>query len=79
MRKSHSESDHAAYTKTWNALHILTRNFHRNFERQIADNVSKNPKCFWSNVKSKVKTRVNISSIEGMDGQLHHSDCSKCF
>jgi len=75
--KSHSDSDYTANTKSRNALCTLTRNLCRNFERQIAGNIGKNPKCFWSYVKSRVKTCMNIGSIEGMDGQLHHSDCTK--
>jgi len=75
--RSRSESDFRAYTGTRNALRTLTRNLRRNFERRVANNVKQNPKVFWSYVKSRLKTRVNIGSVEGLDGQLHHSDCGR--
>jgi len=58
-------------------LCTLTRNLHRNFECGVANNVKQNPKVFWSYVKSRLKTHVNIGSVEGLNGQLHHSDCGR--
>ena len=75
--RTRSQSDYLAYTSTRNALRILTRNLRRNFERGIANKVKQNPKVFWNYVKSRVKTRANIGSVEGNDGQLHHTDSTK--
>ena len=57
-------------------MRTLTCNLRRNFESEIANNVKQNPKVFWSYVKSRVKTHAGIGCVEGIDGQLHHSDCT---
>ena len=71
---SKSHSDYLAYTNTCNALRTLTRNLRKQFERQIANNLTENPKAFWSYARNRMKTRPVIGNIEDMDGKLHTSD-----
>ena len=63
-----AESDFAAHTTTHNALRGLTCNLCRNFECRVANNTKHNPKQFWSHVKSRVKTHVQIGNAEDMHG-----------
>ena len=57
-----------------NTLRSFTHDLRRNFEQQVANNIKTNPKAFWSYARNRMKTCVTIGSVEGIDGQMHHSD-----
>jgi len=73
--RSQSTADHIAYTQARNALHSLTHNLRKQFERQIANNVKENPKAFWNYARSRMKTRPAIGNIKGIDGQILYFRC----
>ena len=75
--RSQSCSDYLAYTQARNALHTLTRNLRKQFEKQIANNVKENPKAFWNYARNRMKTRPAYGNIEGIDGKLYTSDEDK--
>ena len=61
---SKSHADYLVYTKARNAFRALTRNLHKQFERQIADNIKKNPKTFWNYARTRMKTCPVIGNIK---------------
>ena len=75
--RSQSSSDYPAYTQACYVLRTLTRNLHKQFERQIANNIKEYPKAFWNYARSTMKTHPAIGNIEGIDGKLYTSDEDK--
>ena len=65
---SHAQRDHDAYVYIRNKLRSLTRTSHRNFEQSITANIQNNPKAFWRNTKSRLKTQTKMHDIHDSDG-----------
>ena len=51
-----------------NELRSTTRRLRKNFERNLANDVKKQPKKFWAYVNSRTKTRSKIPSLNTVDG-----------
>ena len=59
-----SYQDYVKYTKARNQARWATRRALKEYEKQIAGHIKKNPKLFWKYVNSKSKTRDCIPDIE---------------
>ena len=60
--------DHDKYKRCKNQLRHLTRKLRRDFERNIALKTKTAPKSFWRYTKSRLKPKVNISTLTKPDG-----------
>ena len=49
---------------------MLTRTLRRQFESNLACQVTKNPKQFYSYAKSKLKTKQKIPALKRSDGSM---------
>ena len=67
---SQNEQDRRKYISSKNNLRMLTRTLRRQFESNLAGQVKKNPKQFWSYAKSRLKTRQKIPALKRSDGSM---------
>ena len=67
---SSSQLDYSRFTHTRNALRSLTRSLRSNYEKNIMRSSKTNPQMFWKYVRSKVKVKHNIPSLEDDDGSI---------
>ena len=47
------------------------------YEKEVAENVKKNPKIFWKFVNSKITVQETIPSLVDSDGKLYIDDKKK--
>jgi hypothetical protein len=69
--------DYKEYCSARNKATTEVKRAKRDFEKQIAKEVKKNPKTFWKYVNSKMKTTTRVSDLEQEDGTLTTSDQEK--
>ena len=63
LNVSDSENVRQAYTKVRNKVKAIMRKLKREFERNIGIQSKSNPKIFWSNVRSKLKTKTGVAPL----------------
>lgn len=69
--------DYVRYTKERDELRQMTRKLSHDFEKDLADNIKKNPKAFWRYVNSKTKVRCGVDDLTREDGSIASSDEDK--
>ena len=62
-----NQYDRGMYTRT-NNERCMTRRLRIDFEQNIAMNVKEKPKHFWKYVKSRIKNKQSIPTLEKPDG-----------
>jgi len=66
--------DYNEYCRCRNVSTLAGRNSKCDFEQDIANNVTNNPKRFWKYVQSKSKVKQLVSSIQRPDGSVTTDD-----
>ena len=69
--------DLARFKRCRNKLRGLTRRLRRDFEKDVASQLKRNPKQFWRYTNSRIKTRTGIGVIQDTDGRLANNDAEK--
>ena len=67
----------ANFKRAKNDLRKLARQFKKDHENKLAQNITKNLRIFWKYVRSKQKTRVRVEELEKEDGTRAHSSREK--
>ena len=60
LNVSDAENVRQAYTEARNKVKVMIHKSKRDFERNIGIQSKSNPKIFWSNVRSKLKTKTGV-------------------
>ena len=63
LNVSYAENVRQAYTKARNKVKSMILKSKREFERNIGIQSKSNPKIFWSNVRSKLKTKTGVALL----------------
>ncbi|MES9884664.1 MAG: reverse transcriptase family protein, partial [Sedimenticola sp.] len=65
-----SEENKEIYNSARNRASIEIRKAKVCYEKQLAENIKNDEKCFWRYVKSKTKTKDVVGNLEGENGNL---------
>ena len=76
-KETREGKDYLAYAKARNQAKQECRNAVRNFEKQIASEVKRNPKAFYSYASTKLKTKDTIADLEDEEGNIVTSNTGK--
>ena len=69
--------DYYRFSRTRTQLKSLTRRLRRDFERQLANNLTDNPKAFWRYVHSRLTTRTSVDDLITDNGIVASTDAAK--
>ncbi|WAR05168.1 hypothetical protein MAR_020537, partial [Mya arenaria] len=69
--------DYEAYKIVRNRANDFVKNSKRQYERNISQKAKSEPKQFWRYVKSKTKSRSNISNLKRENGEFVRNDKEK--
>ncbi len=69
--------DFESYKRQRNLASKAVRQAKRDFERKLAADIKKNPKCFWKYVRSKTNVKTGVHDLEKEDGSFAHTDEEK--
>ena len=77
-RLSKSYNDHVEYKRALNKSTYEYRKAKNNFECKLAKDIKKNPKSFYSYVRSKSKTKDRVGPLKDSSGQIIIDDEGMC-
>jgi len=75
---SKSYNDHVEYNRALNRSTYEYRKAKNNFECKLAKDIKKNPKSFYSYVRSKSKTKDRVGPLKDSSGQIIIDDEGMC-
>ena len=75
--QTRSGEDYMAYVKARNQATKACRKAKRRLEEIVATSAKKNPKAFWSYVKSKTSIKTGVGDLKRDDGSRTSSDQEK--
>ena len=74
-KRTKSEMDLNQYKHLRNELRDYSRKISYEYEKNIADNIKKNPKAFWQYAKSKTNTTTSLT--RGLAWKPHSHNIAK--
>ena len=78
IRSGNADNHRAAYTKVRNKVKQLIRQAKRKFEKDTARKAATSPKCFWSHVRSKLKSKESVAPLyESLDDKSSIKHCDR--
>ena len=77
-REYRDEQHFIEYRRASNKVKTEVRNAVREFEKQIAGEVKRNPKAFYRYARSKMKTKSTVGDLERLDGTMADTDVLRC-
>ena len=77
-RESKSYNDYVEYKRIANKCSNEYKTAKRNFEIKLAKDIKKNPKSFYSYVRSKSKTKDKVGPLKDKNGELVSDDLGMC-
>ena len=65
-----TDSDYLTYIKCRNEATKTVKQSKHCYEKELAERILINPKCFWKYVNSKIKVKSSLSKLQWLDGSL---------